>query len=86
MKKSNGGYRPGAGRKRKEEEQVLVEKLKPYEQEAFNALVKGLREGRDWAVKLFFSYRFGLPKQDIKLDGNMNYEIIDKVINNGKQS
>lgn len=63
--KDRGGAREGAGRKSKAEEQSLIEKLTPLEPMAFKALTDALKEGKDWAVKLFFQYNFGMPKQTI---------------------
>lgn len=61
--KKNGGVREGAGRKSKAEEQNLIEKLSPLEPLAFDALTDALENKKDWAVKLFFEYMFGKPKQ-----------------------
>lgn len=60
---SHGGARKGAGRKPKAEEQTLIEKLSPLEDEALEALKDGLKDGQHWAVKLFMQYRYGMPKQ-----------------------
>lgn len=65
MEKVKGGAREGAGRKSKAIEQSLIEKLSPLEQSAFDALREALNEKKDWAVKLFFQYNFGMPKQVI---------------------
>ena len=65
MEKTKGGAREGAGRKSKAEEQGLIEKLTPLEPMAFKALTDAINEGKDWAVKLFFQYKFGMPKQTI---------------------
>ena len=65
MENTRGGAREGAGRKTKAEEQSLIEKLSPLEPVAFKALTSALNEGKDWAVKLFFQYNFGMPKQTI---------------------
>jgi hypothetical protein len=65
MEKERGGAREGAGRKSKAEERSLIEKLSPLEPIAFEALTNALNEGKDWAVKLFFQYNFGMPKQVI---------------------
>ena len=64
---ARGGYRPGSGRKPKVEEQALIEKLTPLEPIAFKALKDGLEKGERWAVKLFFDYMYGKPKEQ-KLD------------------
>ena len=59
VKKSNkGGARIGAGRKHKDEEKSLIEKLKPYDNAALFALSNAIVDGKDWAVKLFFQYRY----------------------------
>jgi len=65
MEDKRGGARDGAGRKSKAEEQSLIEKLTPLEPLAFKALNEALKDGKDWAVKLFFQYNFGMPKQTI---------------------
>lgn len=65
MEKTKGGAREGAGRKSKAIEQSLIEKLSPLEQSAFDALKEALNDKKDWAVKLFFQYNFGMPKQVI---------------------
>jgi hypothetical protein len=33
---------------------------------AFMALTNALEQEKDWAVKLFFQYNFGMPKQMIE--------------------
>lgn len=73
--KKRGGYREGAGRKSKAEEQSLVEKLSPLEPKAFEALVAALEDHKDWAVKLFFQYQYGMPKQVI--DQNTTHTVND---------
>jgi len=65
MEDKRGGARDGAGRKSKAEEQSLIEKLTPLEPLAFKALTEALKGEKDWAVKLFFQYNFGMPKQTI---------------------
>lgn len=75
MEKTRGGARDGAGRKTKAEEQNLIEKLTPLEPIAFKALTDALNDGKDWAVKLFFQYNFGMPKQVI--DQNNTHTVND---------
>ena len=65
MAGTNGGAREGAGRKSKAQEQSLIEKLSPLEPIAFKAFTEAIKENKDWAVKLFFQYNFGMPKQTI---------------------
>ena len=77
MEKKLGGAREGAGRKSKAEEQSLIEKLTPLEPMAFEALTNALNDGKDWAVKLFFQYNFGMPKQVIDQNSNVNINNFD---------
>ncbi len=82
MEKERGGAREGAGRKSKAEEQSLIEKLTPLEPIAFEALTNALNDGKDWAVKLFFQYNFGMPKQVIDQNSNVsisNFELKDVI-------
>lgn len=73
-KGGNGGIREGAGRKSKAEEQNLIEKLNPLDPLAFKALEEALIEGQSWAVKIFFEYKFGKPRET--KDINMTNDII----------
>lgn len=65
MSSSNGwgGRRPGSGRKGKVEEQTLIERLSPLEPIAHAKLKKAIEDGERWAIKLFFEYRYGKPRQ-----------------------
>jgi hypothetical protein len=74
-RKANGGKREGAGRKPKAEEQNLVEKLTPLIPKGYKALESGLDDDQSWAVKLFFEYLYGKPKQQI--DQNNTHEFSD---------
>jgi len=88
MEKTKGGAREGAGRKSKAAEQSLIEKLSPLEPKAFKALTEALNDGKDWAVKLFFQYNFGMPKQvidqrNINIDaGKLTDEEIKRINDN----
>lgn len=77
MEKIKGGAREGAGRKSKAEEQSLIEKLSPLEPLAFDALKEALNDKKDWAVKLFFQYNFGMPKQVIDQNNTHNVNNFD---------
>jgi hypothetical protein len=66
-RKANGGKREGAGRKPKAEEQNLVEKLTPLIPKGYKALESGLDDDQSWAVKLFFEYLYGKPKQAVDI-------------------
>lgn len=74
METKKGGKREGAGRKSKAEEQSLIEKLTPLEPLAFNAFKTALKENKDWAVKLFFQYNFGMPKQTVEQNTNLTLD------------
>jgi hypothetical protein len=63
-RKNNGGHSNG-GRKPKAEEQKLVEKLTPLIGKGYKALESGLDNDQSWAVKLFFEYLYGKPKQSV---------------------
>jgi len=72
-RKNNGGHKTNGGRKSKAEEQGLIEKLTPLNDMAFSALTEALAERKDWAVKLYFNYMFGMPKQMV-VQENINYK------------
>ena len=59
----NGGARKGSGRKSKEDEQLLIEKLSPMDELALNKLEQAIKEDKPWAIKLYFEYRYGKPKE-----------------------
>ena len=60
---SHGGKRDGAGRKAKKDEQKLIERLSPMEDLAHEKLKEAVTEGEQWAIKLYFEYMYGRPKQ-----------------------
>ncbi len=64
-RRNNGGNK-NAGRKPKAEEQKLIEKLTPLESSAYKALKNALKDEQGWAIKLFFEYMYGKPKQQIE--------------------
>lgn len=70
----HGGYRVGAGRKRRMEEHEIIQKLTPMEDLAFNVLEKKIQEGDMKAIQIFMQYFIGLPTQKIenKIEGNLN--------------
>jgi len=73
-RKNNGGHSNG-GRKPKAEEQKLIEKLSPLQEPAYKALNNALKDEQGWAVKLFFEYMYGKPKQVI--DQNNTHTLND---------
>lgn len=64
-RRNNGGNK-NAGRKPKAQEQKLIEKLTPLEPSAYKALKNALKDEQGWAIKLFFEYMYGKPKQQIE--------------------
>lgn len=74
---SHGGKRNGAGRKPKEDELQLIERLTPLEDIAFDALKDGISKKDYRFVKLFYEYRYGRPKEtkDINLDQDVPFII-----------
>lgn len=58
------------GRRPKEDRQALAEKLDPLEPEAFKALSDGLNNKEAWAVRLFFGYMYGKPRETTDLSVN----------------
>lgn len=71
-----GGKREGAGRKPKVEEQKLIEKLSPLEPLAHEALKNNIAKGESWAVKMYFEYMYGKPKE--RTDITTNGESLNK--------
>jgi hypothetical protein len=67
-RKTNGGARKGAGRKKKSDELAMLEKLKPMDALAFAALKKGLTKGDYKFMEIFLGYRFGKPSATTNLD------------------
>lgn len=61
-RKNNGGNK-NAGRKPKADELVLIEKLSPLDELAFEKLKEGVESGSYHHLKLFYEYRYGKPKQ-----------------------
>lgn len=61
----HGGKRDGAGRKAKRDEQQLIEKLSPMEAIAHQKLKAAIKDGEQWAIRLYFEYMYGRPKQSM---------------------
>lgn len=64
-----GGARTGAGRKSKAEEQKLVERLSPLQDEAHKQLETALKSGQKWAIEMYFGYMYGKPTQRVEQSG-----------------
>jgi hypothetical protein len=68
----NGGARIGAGRKPKIEEIKIIEQMDAIciPDKIWEALLMKCAQGDTAALKLWLSYRFGLPKQQIDVTSN----------------
>jgi hypothetical protein len=68
----NGGARPGAGRKPKIQEIKIIEQMDAIcvPEKIWSALLMKCSQGDTQALKLWLSYRFGLPKQQIDITSN----------------
>lgn len=55
------------GRKPKAEEQKLIEKLSPLATKAFRALDNAIQEEHSWALRLWFEYMYGKPKEKVEI-------------------
>jgi hypothetical protein len=68
----NGGAREGAGRKPKIEEIKIIEQMDAIcvPDKIWEALLMKCAQGDTNALKLWLSYRFGLPKQQIDVTSN----------------
>jgi len=75
---TRGGARINAGRKPKAQELSLVESMDAYmmPSEFWSAVAAKCEAGDTQALKLWASYRFGMPKQTI--DQNVN--VIEPVV------
>jgi hypothetical protein len=73
IKKDNrGGPRPNSGRPPKIQEVKLIEQMDriAVPDEIWKALLFKIKEGDTAAIKLWLSYRLGLPKQQIDVTSN----------------
>ena len=78
-KETRGGARPGAGRKKRLEEEEIISKLDPMALDVFAKLHEKIKEGDMKAIQLFCAYYIGLPTQKIesKIEGNLNQIAIE---------
>ena len=73
IKKDNrGGPRPNSGRPSKIQEIKLIEQMDriAVPDEIWKALLFKIKEGDTQAIKLWLSYRIGLPKQQLDITTN----------------
>jgi len=73
-KDNRGGARKGAGRKRKDVEQKLVETLTAYDEVAMESLIDAVKDGESWAIKLFMEYRYGKPVA--RIEGSVDVDVL----------
>ena len=68
MENKRGGARDGAGRKSKIDEITLIESMDAVlvPREAWEKLASRVNDGDVNAIKVWLSYRFGMPKQTIE--------------------
>jgi hypothetical protein len=71
-KENRGGPRPNSGRPPKIQEVKLVEQMDriAVPDEIWKALLFKIKEGDTQAIKLWLSYRLGLPKQQLDITTN----------------
>ena len=71
-KKQRGGPRPNSGRPPKIQEVKLIEQMDRIcvPEKIWESLLYKCQEGDTAALKLWLSYRFGLPKQQIDITSN----------------
>ena len=81
-KNNRGTIGNRGGRKPKGDEQRLVERLSPLEDIAHLKLAQAVKSGEQWAIKLYFEYMYGKPKQsmDVTTDGDSINSVVVKVI------
>jgi hypothetical protein len=71
-KKQRGGPRPNSGRPPKIQEIKLIEQMDSLcvPDQIWKALLYKCEQGDTNAIKLWLSYRFGLPKQQVDITSN----------------
>ena len=71
-KENRGGPRPNSGRPPKIQEVKLIEQMDAISvpDEIWKALLHKCLQGDTGALKLWLSYRYGLPKQQIDITSN----------------
>ena len=77
-RKNNSGTKGNkGGRPSKAEEQALIEKLSPLEDNAFKALKNAISEEHSWAVKMYFEYMYGKPKESKEIKFPNGIPVVD---------
>lgn len=80
---NNGGKREGAGRKPKDTESKLIERLNNIidPDEAIEILKNKIHDGDMRALQLYFNYRYGKPKESVEVSSegfNINFRDLIK--------
>ena len=77
-RRNNSGKKgnKGGGRPSKSDERKLIEKLTPMSDLAHGQLNTALAAGEQWAVKLWFEYFYGKPKQSLDIQGEQKQTIV----------
>ena len=71
-RKNNRGTKGNkGGRPSKAEEQKLIEELTPMKEAAQKVLFDAIKAGEQWAVKMWFEYFYGKPKQRVEMNANV---------------
>jgi len=82
--KGQVGAKNGGGRPSKADEQKLIEAIGPMSEDAHSQLYIAIKAGEQWAVKLWFEYFYGKPKQSLDIQGDpIQTIIINEVTKNG---
>lgn len=71
-KNNRGTVGNNGGRPPKANELALIERLSPMDDIALDALKIGVQSGDFNFIKLFMEYRYGKPKQDIGVSGELS--------------
>ena len=66
-----------SGRKSETEEIILIEKLTPLSDKAFEELQKGIERGEFQFVRLWFQYMYGKPKQIAEISISQEQPLFD---------
>ena len=81
-KNNSGTLGNNGGRPPKSEELALISRLSPMDDLALKLLNDKLEEGDMSALKMFMEYRWSKPKQEVSVDGDLNFRIPGPVIYN----
>lgn len=85
-RKNNGGAREGAGRPKKVDEAILIEKLDNLidSDKVIEKLGEMVLKGDSRAMNLYFGYRYGKPKESVDITSDEGINISFKELINFK--